>query len=130
MNRTLKILSFLIFLLFGNLVEATNGFQHFEPLEILNKCEGEDLQNLSGSCFLLGIWAKRNKQTTLFNRIDDKCIEWVQSVRPGKESDLEPFLKHFPKCNYIFSNLLLSSEPKSLNIYNERTELVRFLNMK
>lgn len=96
--------------------------------DLMQACEQELSQDQAqGSCLRLGIFARKVKHFSLFEKIQNSCIEQVKAGLIDQADYFEPLLSYYPKCNYIYRDKLKNSDFK-FKPEEEFKTLVRFLN--
>lgn len=123
-NRT-----FLIFLLIP-LMNLNYGFSAApSQVEYVKSCELEvNSNNFDGSCLVLGLYALKQGQRSLFQKIDGICIDKLSTTNIFDLKALEPLISQFPRCYYIFKDQVKRKTQISFNAESELKSLVRFLN--
>ncbi len=92
-------------------------------------CEQEILtERLPRTCFVLAVGALRSGHKSLYHKIEGHCLKYVSDWLPLDPADRVILENYFPKCFYR-SQVLAEAQTQKLSIWDERSDLVRFLYM-
>lgn len=122
--------SYFIFnLLFGVNNKVFSSEAQSELLDLIQSCESEvHLKESEGSCFLLGIHARKMQNLSLHTKIEGYCIDIFSKTISKNYIYFEDFLDYYPKCNYIILSQIKTSKSEPFDSDKESDDLVRFLN--